>query len=143
MFLAFVGGPVVLAMGAYEQYRANDLKSNGFTVPGKLEDSNVINTGKGRSSHRVTLKYFVESNNTRYSKEFIVNKVQFDEAERNGELEVTFLPTDPAFSMAGGVKGNSEMFAMGGGILFVGVAIWLYRRRQLQALNRYMTADDS
>jgi hypothetical protein len=136
MWLAFIGGPVMLAIGGYEYVRASKLKTEGAKIPGILVASNTLNTGKGRVSHRITLDYKPAGANATYRKEFVVAEPIYDRARQDGQVPVTYLPSDPRVSTAGDdVPIETEQFAIGGGLIVFAFVVWLVLRRQTRRVE--------
>ena len=131
MWLAFIGGPVMLAMGGYEYYRTSRLKTQGVKTSGILVDSSTRATGKGRTAHRITLDYKLPGGTPTYRKEFSVSEAVYSQARQDGRLPVTYLPQDPTVSMAGDhLPVETEPFAIGGGLIIFGLVVWYVLRRQ-------------
>jgi len=142
MGLAFVGGPLMIAMGGYEYYRTSKLKTEGAKIPGTLVESNALDTGKDRTSYRITLEYLPPNDDTTYRKEFFVTEAIYNHARQAGQVPVTYLPSDPTVSTAGDdITVQTEPFAMGGGLIVFAFAVLYYQRRQMQKVERYVTAE--
>jgi hypothetical protein len=139
MWLAFIGGPLVIAMGLYEAYRGWHLKSSGQAVTGVLVSSEALNTGKGRTSYQIVVDYLPPGSKTKYRKRFVVGEEEFQQAKKAGSCTVRYLESDPAFSRVGDGGGDEgEMIAMGAGVLLFGAGVWWYLRRQLAAVEKYV-----
>ena len=142
MWLAAVGGLVVLAGGGYEYHRMQRLGREGKQVPGTLVDSSTLNTGKGRTSYHLMLDYQPPNSEITYRKEFFVAQSIYDQALKAGQVPVTYLPSDPTLSTASQqAKGDTEPLAIGGGLLLVAVGIWAYRRWQVRRVMRYVLGE--
>jgi Protein of unknown function (DUF3592) len=140
MWLALIGGPLMIAMGGYEYHRTSKLKTEGATIPGVVVDSNTLDTGKGRTSYRITLDYKPPNDETTYRKEFFVTEVIYDKARQAGHVPVTYLQSDPTVSAAGDdIQVQTEPFAIGGGLIIFALAVRYYLRRQMQEVERYVS----
>ena len=138
MWLALICGPLTIAMGGYEYYRTSKLKTEGAKIPGVVVDSNTFDTGKGRTSYRITLDYKPPNDETTYRKEFFVTAVIYDKAKQAGHVPVTYLKSDPTVSAAGDdIQVQTEPFAIGGGLILFAIAVWYYLRRQMRFLEAY------
>lgn len=142
MWLAFLGGPVMIAMGAYEYYRTSKLKTEGAKSPGMVVDSNTLDTGKGRTSFRITVDYKPANDEATYRKEFFVPEAIYNHARQAGQVPVTYLPRDPAVSAVGDdIPVQTEPFAIGGGLILFAFAVLYYLRRTTKNVENYVTAD--
>ena len=142
MWLAFLGGLVMIAIGGYGSYQSAKLKSQGVQVPGILVDSNTPSTGKGRTSYRITLDYKSVDNEITYRKEFVVSEAVYSQARQAGQVPVIFLPSDPTVSAAGGrIDAETEPFAIGAGLLVFAFALRYYLRREMRKVEAYITAE--
>ena len=142
MWLAFVGGPVMIAKGGYEYNRTSRLKTEGVRTRGTLVDSDGLDTGKGRRSYRITLDYKSKNGETTYRKMFVVTEALYNQARRAGQAQVTFLPDDPGVSTAGDhIPVKSEFFAIGGGLILFALVVWRYRRRQMRSVESYLVGE--
>jgi hypothetical protein len=139
-WLALVSGVLMTCGGAYEYYRANQLREHGVKTEGTLFDSSVLNTGKGRRSYDVIVDYDAKENKQGYRKRFNVSEGVFNEITRTGKTTVTYLPSDPTQSAVGDViKADTEPLAIGVGLFLVGIAVHFYLRRQASRLEAYVT----
>jgi hypothetical protein len=139
MWLALVGGIGMLGGGVYEYLGAVELRDHGQRVKGKVHESQIMNTGKGRKAHHLTLDYTPAEGATVYRKQFVVPEAVYNQAVQAGEATVTFLPNDPTVSAVGdAVPINYESFAMGIGLLATSAAIAIYRRRQWKQVEAYI-----
>jgi hypothetical protein len=103
-------------------------------------DSNTLDTGKGRTSYRITLDYKPPNDETTYRKEFFVTEEIYNQARQAGTFPVTYLRSDPTVSTAGDdIPVQTEPFAIGGGLIIFALAVWYYLRRQMQKVDRYVT----
>jgi hypothetical protein len=142
MWISLLGGPLAIAMGGYETYRASQLKTIGKQVTGKLFDSETLDTGQGRTSYQIVVDYLPPGSDTKYRKRFVVSEGDFKQAEATGESTVTYLPSDPTFSAIGEPTSQaSEMLAIGVGVLLFGCAIKWYFYRQWKAVEQYVRQD--
>ena len=142
MWLAFVGGSGMIAMGGYEYYRTSRLKTEGVKISGSLVDSNTLDTGMGRTSYRITLDYKPPDDDTTYRKEFFATEVIYNQARDAGQVPVTYLPSDPTLSTAGDdIPVKTEPFAIGGGLIILAFAVWYYLRSQMQKVESYVVAE--
>jgi hypothetical protein len=144
MWCAILGGPVLLAMGGYEAYRARKLKLTGKQVAGKVVSADVIHGPNAQRTHQLTVDYLPPGSKIKYRKQFAVDEKVYAESKESGDCMVTYLESEPTFSSVGDASSKaSEMLAMGGGIFIIGVGVrWLLRRQQ-QAVIRYVTKDVS
>lgn len=139
MGLAFLASPVMIGLGGCDAYRVARLKREGVQVVGSLVDSRPLNTGKGRTSHQITLEYVPAGSDVGYQKDFVVTEAIHDEAKRTGEFPVTFLPSDPRISVAGReAVYEFEFFAIGAGLLAGAFFVRWYLRRQMANLDRFL-----
>jgi Protein of unknown function (DUF3592) len=144
MWLMLIGGPFVICMGLYEQYRVSQLRTVGQKVDGKLFDSNSLNTGNGRTSYHLTVDYRPPASDTMYRKDFTVDETTFQQVKEAGTCMVTYLPSDPTVSGIGdNVKADSEPLAIGGGLLAIAGVIWLYFRKQTQDVEKFLSVPAS
>nr|WP_261361264.1 DUF3592 domain-containing protein [Aeoliella straminimaris] len=142
MWLAAVGGLVMLAGGGYEYHRMQRLGREGKQVPGTLVDSSTLNTGKGRTSYHLVLDYKPPDSETTYRKEFFVDQTVYNQAQQAGQVPVTYLPSDPTLSTGNQqAKGDTEPLVIGGGLLLVAVGIWAYLRWQIRRVMRYVMGE--
>lgn len=139
MWLALVGGIVMLGGGVYEYLGAVELRDHGQRVTGKVHESQIMNTGKGRKAHHLTLDYTPAEGATLYRKQFVVPEAIYNQAVQAGTATVTFLPNDPTTSAVGdSIPINYESFAIGLGMLVTSAAIAIYRRRQRKQVEAYI-----
>lgn len=139
MWLAFIGGPVMIAMGGYESYRTSQLRTRGETIRGTLVTHDTLATGKGRTSYHVTLDYAPPESETTFRKEFFVSKTHYEQAVHDGHIDVTYLPSDPTLSTVGdNLPFNTEPYAIGGGLLLIALGAWYFQRRQRAKVERYV-----
>ena len=143
-WLALVGGLVLLAGGAWNLYRAQQLIRSGATVVGELHDSATTRTSKGRTVYKLTLDYTPEGSSTTYRKEFVVSESLYNAGRIAGRAPVTFMPSDPEFSQVGSeVAPEYEPLAMGAGLLLVSGALAYYQRRQMKRIDQYIYQDSA
>lgn len=139
MWLAPLAGLVMLANGGYEYWRTQQFKEVGVQVPGQLFHTDVVATGKGRTSYRVTLDYTPLDQDEVYRQQFTVSKSLYDTALRQEELPVTYLPEDPAQAVAGSeIPIQWESFAIGGGLILAAAAVWYFLRRQALKVAQFI-----
>ncbi|MGD9645727.1 MAG: DUF3592 domain-containing protein [Pirellulales bacterium] len=139
MWLSLAGGLAMLGGGAYEIYRAQQLRDQGQTAEGSLVDANKLNTGQGRTAYSVTLNYQPPGDPTTYQKQFSVSEQKYNEILQAGKADVTYSATDPTHSAVGrDIQPNYEPLAMGVGLLAVSGGIALYRRRQWKKVESYI-----
>lgn len=123
MWLALIGGTLMIAMGGYEYDRTSKLKTEGATIPGVVVDGNALDTGKGRTSYRITLDYRPPNDGTTYRKEFFVTEAIYNKARQAGHVPLTCLQSDPTVSTAGDeIQVQTESFAIGGGLILFALA---------------------
>jgi hypothetical protein len=94
MWLMLVGGPMVIGMGLYERYRVSQLKTVGQKVEGKLHDSALLNTGKGRVSYQLVVDYLPPGSDTMYRKTFVVDEATHEQVRQAKVCTVAYLPSD-------------------------------------------------
>lgn len=139
MCLALIGGPLAIAMGGFDYHRTSKLRTEGTKILGAIVESNTLDTGKGRTSYRITLDYKPSNDETTYRKEFFVTEEIYNQARQAGNFPVTYLRSDPTVSTAGDdIQVQTEPFAIGGGLIIFALAAWFYLRRQVQKVERYI-----
>ena len=107
-------------------------------MTGKVHESQIMNTGKGRKAHHLTLDY-TPAEGALYRKQFVVPEAVYNQALQAGTDTVTFLAKDPMVSAVGdAVPINYESFAIGIGLLATSTAIAIYRRRQWKQVEAYI-----
>lgn len=131
MWLGILGGPIAMLVGAFQLNETSKLKTEGVTVAGKLVDSASLYTGKGRTSHQLTLEYTPTNGEQTRVKQFTVPESVFEQAREAGEAPVTYLPSNPGVSTVGDKPVYEfEPLAMGAGVLVFGLLLLGYSRRK-------------
>lgn len=133
--LGLIGGLLAMSIAFTEWVTHSKLMSAGVVVPARVVDREAIDTGRGRSSHTLTLDYQPEvkagSKRIAYRKEFNV-AVEIDAATRMGApIAVRYLPDDPTISeVVGNPTDLPEKFAISAGVLLFGIALIVYIARR-------------
>lgn len=137
--LGLIGGPVLLAMGIWDAWQVSRLREEGHTVEGTVVESQALATGKGRTSHRLTVEYRPDGL-PRHRKHFLGVPVAVAEAaQASGKVPVRYLPGRPFVAMVGdAARIDTEPMAIGAGVFLAGLAGTIYLRRRNQQIDRAM-----
>jgi hypothetical protein len=133
--LGLIGGLLAMGIALTEWATHSKLMSAGVVAPARVVDREALDTGRGRSSRKLTLDYQPEvkagGKRITYRKEFTVSD-EIDAATRMGApIAVRFLPDDPTISeVVGNPTDLGEKFAISAGVLLFGIALIVYLARR-------------
>ena len=108
-------------------------------MPGTVFDHGTLNTGRGRTSYRLTLDYKPPVGETTYHKEFIVSEVIYNQALQARQAPVTYLPSEPERSAVGNdFQPDTEPLAIGGALILFALAVSFFLRWQVKRVQGYL-----
>jgi Protein of unknown function (DUF3592) len=134
-WLSLIGGVFTTCAGTYELNNQRRLQTQGTVIEGRLFDTSVLDTGKGRHSYTIVVDYDPKEMPRGIRKSFNVSKDAYDEAVRTRKTSVRYLPSDPTDSAIGTrIVPNIEPIAIGIGLILIAIASQAYltwKKRQL------------
>jgi len=139
MWFSLLGGVILLGKGGYDYWLVSQLRSEGISTLGTLFDSRTVDTGRGRTSYRITLDYQPEGSEMALRKEFVVPQPLYHLAQQTQKMPVIYLPSDPTTSQVGAIpKFDPEPIAMGAGLLLLATAVRFYLWGKMRQVEKFV-----